>query len=422
MVPVQSAKGSRMKIAELCAVSGMKKATIHSYLRMGLLPPPLRVGANLHLYNDTHLQTLSRIRSLRERDKLSLTQIRDLLKNGEAPPQRQGQDGPVDAPTAEIESTQLQPGSYRQDEIIEKAIDLFSRRGYESVTIADLTDSLKMGKGSFYLYFKNKRDLLLECFNKLSSLIIPMELREQISGEEDFLLRMGKRWDGFQSQYKNFSQVLHLLRISTASEDPHIRENAIKSYDIMVQPLRGDIREAVHKGLVREMDPELITYALIGAAEQLAFRATLDKHYSEEAATKVVNYIIRSVLAPPPSAGEEQTGPEISGSVTDQKNVVTELNRIRIDGENSIQGRVGEAQVRIALANATEIAVQEPGIIKCQVSVTMKNGHSSTVIVTGDAVVSGDTLLGSLTIPLKKVSRVVLVSPRHAAGTGGLQC
>ena len=270
MPPIQSGKSNRMKIAELCAASGLKKATIHSYLRMGLLPPPLKVGVNLHLYNETHLQTLFRIRSLRERDKMSLTQIRDLLQDGEHLQQREGQEGAADS---EIEDTHLQPGSYRQEEIIEKAIDLFSRRGYESVTIADITDSLKMGKGSFYLYFKNKKDLLLECFNKLSSLIIPLELREQISGEEDFLLRMAKRWEGFQSQFKNFSQILHLLRISTASEDPNIRESAIKSYDIMVQPLRDDIREAMQKGLVREMDPELMTYALIGVAEQLAFRS-----------------------------------------------------------------------------------------------------------------------------------------------------
>lgn len=408
MPPMQSGN-NRMKIAELCTASGMKKATIHSYLRMGLLPPPLRVGANLHLYNETHLQTLSRIRSLRERDKLSLTQIRDMLQDGEHLQQPQGQGGAADSLPAETDNNQLQPGSYRQDEIIEKAIDLFSRRGYESVTIADITDSLKMGKGSFYLYFKNKKDLLLECFNKLSSLIIPLELRDQISGEEDFLLRMGKRWDGFQSQYKNFAQILHLLRISTASEDPHIRESAIKSYDIMVQPLRDDIREAVQNGVVREMDPELITYALIGVAEQLVFRATLDKHYSEEAATRVVNYIIRSVLAPPSSTCEEQNFPEISGKVTDWKNVTTELSRMRIDGEKFIQGRIGEAQIRIALANVREIAVQEPGIIKCQLSVTMENGHTSSVIVTGDSVVSGETALGSLRIPLNKVARAVLV-------------
>lgn len=408
MPPMQSGN-NRMKIAELCAASGLKKATIHSYLRMGLLPPPLRVGANLHLYNETHLQTLSRIRSLRETDKISLTQIRDLLQDGEHLQQPQRQGGAADALPAETENNQLQPGSYRQEEIIEKAIDLFSRKGYESVTIADITDSLKMGKGSFYLYFKNKKDLLLECFNKLSSLITPLELREQIRGEEDFLLRMGKRWEGFQGQYKNFAQILHLLRISTASEDPHIRESAIKSYDIMIQPLRDDIREAVQNKVVREMDPELITYALIGVAEQLVFRATLDKHYSEEAATRVVNYIIRSVLAPPSSTGEEQNFPEISGRVTDWKNVTTELSRIRIDGEKFIQGRVGEAQIRIALGNVAEIAVQEPGIIKCQISVTMKNGHSSSVVVTGDPVVSGETVLGNLIIPLKKIARAVLV-------------
>ena len=132
-------------------------------------------------------------------------------------------------------------------------------------------------------------------------------------------------------------------------------------------------------------------------------------HYSADAATKVVNYIISSVLAPPHSAGEEPTLPEISGTVTDWKNSATEMSRMRIDGEKFIQGRIGEAQIRIAMGNVAEIAVQEPGIIKCQISVTMKNGHSSSVVVSGDSVISGETPLGSFKIPLKKIARVVLV-------------
>ncbi|MHB8690360.1 MAG: TetR/AcrR family transcriptional regulator [Solirubrobacteraceae bacterium] len=48
----------------------------------------------------------------------------------------------------------------RRTEIIEAAFQVFSTRGYSSAGIADIAERLGMGHGTFYRYFKNKRDIL----------------------------------------------------------------------------------------------------------------------------------------------------------------------------------------------------------------------------------------------------------------------
>ena len=48
----------------------------------------------------------------------------------------------------------------RRSEIIEAAYHVFSTRGYSAAGIADIAEHLGMGHGTFYRYFKNKRDIL----------------------------------------------------------------------------------------------------------------------------------------------------------------------------------------------------------------------------------------------------------------------
>jgi AcrR family transcriptional regulator len=48
----------------------------------------------------------------------------------------------------------------RRTEIIKAAYEVFSTKGYTAAGIADIAERLGMGHGTFYRYFKNKRDIL----------------------------------------------------------------------------------------------------------------------------------------------------------------------------------------------------------------------------------------------------------------------
>jgi AcrR family transcriptional regulator len=48
----------------------------------------------------------------------------------------------------------------RRRQIIEAAYEVFSRKGYSATGIADIAEQLGIGHGTFYRYFKNKRDIL----------------------------------------------------------------------------------------------------------------------------------------------------------------------------------------------------------------------------------------------------------------------
>ena len=51
--------------------------------------------------------------------------------------------------------------------IMDSALRLFDERGFDSVTIEDITNDAKVAKGSFYTYFSTKSDIIVDEFWKI---------------------------------------------------------------------------------------------------------------------------------------------------------------------------------------------------------------------------------------------------------------
>src|SRR5258706_13989234 len=68
-----------MKMRELERLSGLGRETIRYYIRLGLLPEPLRPKPNVADYADEHLRRLGGIRRLQQESYLPLSFIKTVL-------------------------------------------------------------------------------------------------------------------------------------------------------------------------------------------------------------------------------------------------------------------------------------------------------------------------------------------------------
>ncbi|MDW5316671.1 TetR/AcrR family transcriptional regulator [Rhizobium sp. PL01] len=87
------------------------------------------------------------------------------------------------------------PREFDADAALERAIDVFSVRGYHGTSIGDLSDAMQLTPGSIYKAFKDKRGILLAAFDryrvlrstKLKAAIAPFLLgRDKISAALQF--------------------------------------------------------------------------------------------------------------------------------------------------------------------------------------------------------------------------------------------
>src|ERR671935_120604 len=82
------ANSELLRISELSGRSGVPVATIHHYLREGLLPEPVKTSRNMAYYPPEFVQRIHLIKQLQEERFMPLRMIRDLLEREDAQPER----------------------------------------------------------------------------------------------------------------------------------------------------------------------------------------------------------------------------------------------------------------------------------------------------------------------------------------------
>lgn len=147
-------------MSEVRARTGTPPATVHHYLRLGLLPAPVRAARNRFVYDERHVQRLRLIRLLRDRRRLPLRAIADVL------PELVELDR-ADAFRPEMwdrvvgRRLEADPRRGSRERLLDAAIEAFSRRGYAEVAVEDLCREVGLAKGSFYRHFASKEELFL---------------------------------------------------------------------------------------------------------------------------------------------------------------------------------------------------------------------------------------------------------------------
>ncbi len=67
----------------------------------------------------------------------------------------------------EVITKRQQQALLTKDALFESAIKLFKEKGYDKVTVEDITNLAGTAKGSFYTYFRTKSDIIIEEFRTI---------------------------------------------------------------------------------------------------------------------------------------------------------------------------------------------------------------------------------------------------------------
>jgi AcrR family transcriptional regulator len=408
-----NSKRSGYKLAQLCQTADFHPSTVHYYVKIGLLQKPCKVGLGVYLYDDSHLKTLKRIRILRRSENLPLSDIKDRLQSDpeidlQAGPVRAGEavPGQQEGPPAVLGSEKT---GLSQTKILDVATELFSKKGYEGTRINDITDTLHMAKGSFYLHFKDKRELFIACIERLTYVIVPENTWEDIANERDYTVRQAKRTVAFLKAFPSYAGILNLVKMTAMGEDPSLAQKAKEVFASIVKPIVRDFRRAVAEGIVREIDEEFFAYAVLGMAENVGYKLMTDPNYDlYRSVEKYVDIISRGVL---PQTGAHPEAAETrrpSGKITDVKGEAVKVREIVFGGKPYLVGRLGEGEIRLDTEKIAFILLDHKGP-DCTVEVTLTNGEKTTLEQDGNLIVSAASSVGLYTIPFHRLRSISFV-------------
>jgi AcrR family transcriptional regulator/predicted DNA-binding transcriptional regulator AlpA len=172
--------GVPLDLAVVVARTGVPSATLHHWLRLGLLPAPIRLARNRFAYDERHVRAALAVRQLRQRSRLALRDVAAILPavldaTGDEP----SDDDTWDA-LVERELLRLGPAE-PPAELLAAARTLFAEQGHTVVSVDDLCAAAGIAKGSFYRWFASKDDAYVMAVRSIGG-CIEAELATQADG------------------------------------------------------------------------------------------------------------------------------------------------------------------------------------------------------------------------------------------------
>ncbi len=283
-----------MRIKDLVEQSGVSRTTIHFYLRHGLLHPPHKTGRTMAYYDESHLERLEQIQRIKRDRRLPVSFLKEKIEELEHSPL---EDATRDFPHLTEVAATTKAKDRKKEKIVDAAIKVFSQMGYHRTKVQDITDSIRISTGTFYIYFRNKRDLFVQVVDEVIRRILD-DSAVATMHEENTLKRMIARGLAFHENYSKYNEILNQLRAEMVGGDKWPRERIKMAYHDLTRPVMRDIQTGIDTGLFRQMDPDLLAYVLTGIIGMMSLKTMIDdKHTFEEIMAFILDFALNGMQA-----------------------------------------------------------------------------------------------------------------------------
>jgi AcrR family transcriptional regulator len=193
-----------------------------------------------------------------------------------------------------------QPKTKRGEQTLKKICDaaeeLFAEKGYYATEINDITQRAQVATGTLYVYFPDKLSLFLHLMDGLGhKLRREIRIAKQKSPlttvieQERISIRV---WFSFVREHFGLFRIVWQAQF--------VDEQAFKGYyERFSRGYINEITKAKEAGEIRDVDPTIISYALMGIYSFVALKCfVFDKSEPDDATIdQLVDFIAHGILA-----------------------------------------------------------------------------------------------------------------------------
>lgn len=182
----------------------------------------------------------------------------------------------------------------KREAILQTAAQLFLEKSYGRTSLNDVADRLNITKPALYHYFRNKEEILLECYRLGTTMI--GETLEQIAARCGTGL---EKVEAFIYSYANvmtvnFGRCVMRLDEGDLSSDAHAEVRAHKRK--IDRRLRSFVQEGIEDGSITPCDPKIAAFSIAGAVNWICMWYEPDGPLSpEEIGTQFARTLTRGL-------------------------------------------------------------------------------------------------------------------------------
>jgi AcrR family transcriptional regulator len=178
--------------------------------------------------------------------------------------------------------------------LLSAAKKILAQKGYHDASIDDIICEADIARGTFYLYFKSKRNIFAEILN-----LTVEEVDRQIEA-----IRLGAGEpapvDQVKSNLRRIFQLLlddpdlaRILFVSALGIDDDALQTLNQFYREIADLIKRALEQGISIGLLAKCNPEIASYSILGSVKEVLLRIILTGQSSPEKIDEVIDEIIR---------------------------------------------------------------------------------------------------------------------------------
>ncbi|OFW60166.1 MAG: hypothetical protein A2V52_04290 [Actinobacteria bacterium RBG_19FT_COMBO_54_7] len=291
----QAHPGSLLKVSQISKATGVSTSAINYYVRIGLLPQPIKTHKNMAYYDSSYIQMINYIKRLQLQKHLPLDQIKEIMHKKVRIWEEMGNNVSGNAESFFESDTDAVVGDGRK-RIIEAATMLFARQGYFGTGEDDIVKQARVSMGEFYEMYSGKEDLLLAIAEEGVRLF-----RDRVSVEIASIPDMLERIRiaipvAFQIILEN-REIYTLFLEGSVLADVAYDRRLLQITASIAKDLKATIARGVRDGTIRQVNPAVTANAIIGQLVRLANYWVEDpmKHNIGEITRESVEFMTRAL-------------------------------------------------------------------------------------------------------------------------------
>jgi AcrR family transcriptional regulator len=206
----------------------------------------------------------------------------------------------------------------RREQVLRHAKRIFARKGYHRTNVADIIGRARIARGTFYLYFQNKKDLfeelLEQVLTELSARILRLKVGPDSPNPVEQLRANLRRVVTYVLEERELTDIL--LNHSTGF-DSDLDNKILNFYDRIAALIQRSLDLGIEMQLVRKTDTRAIAYSILGAIKEVIALLSRDGAAdADQLVETVLDFGLRGVARPELLAAAEPVpnAPEGSGS------------------------------------------------------------------------------------------------------------
>ena len=176
------------------------------------------------------------------------------------------------------------PKNERRQQILSVAREAFAKRGYHQTTIDDIVAQAGVARGTFYLYFEDKRavfsDLVDRFAGQLSVAIVRIVTDDPGRTVVEQVRENIRAIIGTCLAERAMTKILFTDAVGI---DPAFDRKLQTFYDSVVLLLTESLKDGQALGIVADGEPRVLAYLTIGALKELLYQA-VTLGFAEESA------------------------------------------------------------------------------------------------------------------------------------------